>query len=78
MPYLGGIELCELLRQQEAHCDVPIVFLASGALSVDSEELDQLSVTAILPKPFSPRQLLSIVERQLAARPEIQAESTAV
>jgi hypothetical protein len=45
-----------------------LVFLSAKELELDLAELgDHLNITATLPKPFSPRQLLSTVEACLGA-----------
>jgi CheY-like chemotaxis protein len=77
MQHLSGLELCGLLRQQEAHADVPIVFITGKALSIDPDEFTELRITEILYKPFSPRQLVSIVNDRLATGTDTLAGATA-
>jgi DNA-binding response OmpR family regulator len=65
MPKVSGIELIKLLRS--ARMSVPVV-LVSGALP--AEELERhpwLQLSAILEKPFSSDQLLTVVEGVLRA-----------
>jgi CheY-like chemotaxis protein len=66
MPRLTGVELVRKLRS--AHMALPVI-LATGRLP--AEELAQnpsLQLAALLPKPFSPEDLLGTVTNVLSAR----------
>jgi DNA-binding response OmpR family regulator len=66
MPRLGGIELCRRCREHEQTKDLPIVMLTAKGYELPKEELcREFHLTAILPKPFSPRELVQTVERIL-------------
>ncbi|MEQ8787292.1 MAG: response regulator [Pirellulaceae bacterium] len=67
MPLLSGIELCERLRQMEAFRTTPIIMLTAKQLELNKEVLQQqLDVSRIMAKPFSPSQLIEAIEEQLS------------
>jgi two-component system alkaline phosphatase synthesis response regulator PhoP len=63
MPRLTGRDLIQRLRAQEQTADLPIILLTGKELELSREEIiDQWKVLAMLGKPFSPRELLQIVQ----------------
>lgn len=67
MPGMTGGELCERIRQDERLKHLPIVFLTAKGLELDRDHyLTELSVDAIISKPFSPRELARKVRECLA------------
>ena len=62
MPGETGIELCRRLKDDAATCDIPIVLLtgSEGGTLVAS---DAAGADAFVRKPFSPLELLAVVER---------------
>jgi response regulator RpfG family c-di-GMP phosphodiesterase len=62
MPRESGIELCRDLRRHERTAGIPVVLL-SGSLEVGPQHTVAAGADAYLPKPFSPLQLLAIVDR---------------
>jgi CheY-like chemotaxis protein len=63
MPRLSGLELITRIRANPATYDLPIVVLTVKGFEVSPDELaDTWDVLAVLNKPFSPRQLLRLVE----------------
>ena len=66
LPGIGGTDLCRRLRRDAATREIPIVVLSGG----DSDELERAckaGADEVIGKPFSPLQLLFVVER-LAGR----------
>jgi response regulator RpfG family c-di-GMP phosphodiesterase len=62
LPGMGGIDLCRRLRRDELTFDLPIVVLSGG----DRQELERALANGadeVVRKPFSPLELLSVVER---------------
>ncbi len=57
MPRMTGLELCHAVRQDEALRHVPVL-VVSGSIDPHDPRAAIAGVTAILPKPFSPRELL--------------------
>jgi DNA-binding response OmpR family regulator len=68
LPKLDGFTVCEILRRQTATANIPVIMLtaASGELS----RLHGLETGAndYVTKPFSPRNLVSRVQKQLQFR----------
>jgi two-component system, OmpR family, alkaline phosphatase synthesis response regulator PhoP len=63
MPRLNGLELIARVRGNPATCDLPVVVLTAKGFEVSPQELaERLGVLAVLAKPFSPRELLRLVE----------------
>jgi response regulator RpfG family c-di-GMP phosphodiesterase len=62
MPGMSGIEYCRLLRSAEATRDIRVVLL-TGSDSSTREEGMAAGADAYLVKPFSPLELLAVVER---------------
>jgi DNA-binding response OmpR family regulator len=70
MPRMDGFQLIAKLRENEATRDLPIMMLTAKGFEKDHlETAERLGVATVLPKPFSPRQLLETVEQLLAGQP---------
>jgi CheY-like chemotaxis protein len=68
MPMMTGIQLCEHIRQLPALRRTPFILLTAKCMEIDVQRLQQtLGVTAALPKPFSPSELITCIEEALAA-----------
>ena len=66
MPRMSGIELCRQLRDQPVTERLPVILLTAKAYELEHETLkSQLRLSHILHKPFSPRELLSLVRETL-------------
>ncbi|MEX0711049.1 MAG: response regulator [Pirellulales bacterium] len=67
MPRLTGLELIQRLRQNESTRHLRVVVLTAKGLELSATELaEKWGVLAVLGKPFSPRELLRIVESIVA------------
>ena len=62
MPRESGLDLCRELKSAPATASLPIVLL-SGSADLDARRNADCGADAYLPKPFSPLQLLDVVER---------------
>ena len=68
MPMMTGIQLCENLRQLPLHRRTPFILLTAKCMEIDFAKLQQkLGISAALPKPFSPSELVICIEEALAA-----------
>jgi two-component system chemotaxis response regulator CheY len=68
MPMMTGIQLCENFRQLPAHRRTPFILLTAKCMEIDFGKLQQtLGISAALPKPFSPSELVTCIEEALAA-----------
>ena len=66
MPRVNGFELCKRLAASEATKSVPVVMLTAKGLEFDGETAERdLGVCAVISKPFSPRELLALVNEML-------------
>ena len=70
MPGLTGLELIRMVRQ--ASMSVPIILTSGmlGTLSLDEQPL--LDCRAVLAKPFTPEQLITLVQDVLPAKPGLK------
>ena len=68
MPLMTGIQLCEHIRQLPAHRHTPFILLTAKCMEIDVTKLQEtLAISAALPKPFSPSELITCIEETLAA-----------
>ncbi len=69
MPYLSGLELCAKLRGDAMTASIPVIMLTARGFSLDAEEMKNSNIRKILPKPFSPREVLASVQEILNRQP---------
>jgi response regulator RpfG family c-di-GMP phosphodiesterase len=67
MPGMSGLELCRALKDDPATSDVAVVLL-TGVEAGTQKQADLAGADAFLRKPFSPLELLSVVERLAGGR----------
>ena len=65
MPRLGGLELCRRLKQIAATCEIPAIMLTARGFSLDKAAMEDAGIQMCLSKPFSPRDLLEMVDNML-------------
>lgn len=63
MPRLNGIDACRRLREDEATRDLTIVMLTAAAGDSVESEAEQAGADMFLTKPFSPLDLLRLVDQ---------------
>ena len=69
MPRLDGLALARRIRSSPAVSDLPIVMLTAKGYELRHDKVEQeLSLKAVLAKPFSPRELVARVEEILHQR----------
>jgi len=68
MPQMTGIEVARHLRSDPLTAGIPIVMLTAKAQEADKELGRSVGVHAYLVKPFSPLELLQIVDDVLSRR----------
>lgn len=67
MPRLTGLELLERMRSTPSLVDLPAIMLTAKGLELSRDELrERFNVYALVGKPFSPRELLRLVQEALA------------
>jgi putative two-component system response regulator len=62
MPGMSGLEVCKLLKTNEATADIGIVLL-TGSEGGSAENAEAVGADSFLRKPFSPLELLAVTER---------------
>lgn len=68
MTEISGPELCRRLRASDRYAITPIILLTAQGLEQDIASLrEELQISAALPRPFSPDDLVHTVEKCLAA-----------
>jgi CheY-like chemotaxis protein len=73
MPGMNGGDLCRWIRQEPALAAFPVILLTAKGLEIDAAYYrETLGVSAVLTKPFSPRELTRLVQENLAAGASIQ------
>jgi response regulator RpfG family c-di-GMP phosphodiesterase len=68
MPGMSGAELCKRLKAEERTRDIPIVLL-TGADPEEARRAQRAGASALVHKPFSPLDLLAVVERVAGGTP---------
>lgn len=77
MPRLSGLELLERVRQTPTLACLPAIMLTAKGLELSRDELrERLNVFALVGKPFSPRELLRLVQAALATANPLAAGAT--
>lgn len=67
MPFLTGTELARKLHESERTRGIPVLLLTARGYAIDPDERKSANLRGLLAKPFSPRELLAEIERELAA-----------
>ena len=71
MPRLDGIELARRVRGRAETRQIPIILLTAKGFELDETQLSgDLSPLRVVPKPFSPRELLQLVQEMQCAAAE--------
>lgn len=65
MPRVNGLEVVKQLRQDPTTMRIPVVLLTANHCQKDQAEVQALGIVAYLVKPFSPLELLHLVQRVL-------------
>ena len=64
MPRLDGFGLCRRIREHEHTRHLPIFMLTAKGYEMPRDEVtEQLGVLRVVAKPFSPRELLQLIEQ---------------
>jgi CheY-like chemotaxis protein len=79
MPRLGGLGLIERLRHRPDTKQLPVIVLSAKGFELKPQELaERWGVLAVVGKPFSPRELLRLVESAIPIPASAVGESTAL
>ncbi|MDX1510467.1 MAG: response regulator [Nitriliruptorales bacterium] len=69
MPGMSGLEVCAKLRSSEEHARLPIVLLTARDTDEDRRAGMDAGADYYLSKPFSPLELIDIIEELLSVKP---------
>ncbi len=67
MPKRDGFDVCQTLRADPVHRDVPIIMLTAKSRDIEREKGMALGATDYVTKPFSTRDLVTTVRKHLTA-----------
>ncbi len=65
LPEIDGLEVCKMLRRDPATMNIPIIMLTAKAAEVDRIVGLEVGADDYVTKPFSPRELVLRVKKQL-------------
>jgi two-component system cell cycle response regulator DivK len=65
LPKLSGLDATRLLRADPRTANIPLVVVTSFALSGDDRRAMDAGASAYLAKPYSPRELMALINRFL-------------
>ncbi|TWT88911.1 Transcriptional regulatory protein SrrA [Pseudobythopirellula maris] len=66
MPEMTGVELCRELRKSKRYSETPLILLTAKGIELELSKLkDEFGLTACFPKPFSPAELVAVVQETL-------------
>jgi PAS domain S-box-containing protein len=68
MPVLGGLDATQMIREDPAHQNLPIVALTAGGFNEDRDRFFAAGVNDYLTKPFEYKDLIAALERNLPNR----------
>ena len=77
MPRLDGFGLIERLRHHAPTAALPVYMLTAKGFEIAEAAVERWGLRGIMPKPFSPRQLLELVEGTIGP-PEASLEAAAM
>ncbi|MFH0855954.1 MAG: response regulator [Candidatus Omnitrophota bacterium] len=65
MPMIGGVEACEMLNEDPAGQDVPIIVVSALSKSQDKRKAYKEGVVIYVDKPIEKKELILAIERAL-------------
>lgn len=71
MPHLSGLELCQRLKRIPATQNIPALMLTARGFAVDPQAMTDAGIKMCLHKPFSPREILTVVKQMSLETAEV-------
>jgi two-component system cell cycle response regulator DivK len=65
LPKMSGLDATRTLKADARTSDIPVIVITSFALSGDREKAAEAGAVSYLAKPYSPRELLTLVRQYL-------------
>ena len=69
MPGMSGLEVCATIRDSKEHGGLPIVMLTARDTDEDRRAGMEAGADAYLSKPFSPLELIQVIEQLMSVKP---------
>jgi len=66
LPEVDGLEVCKILRRDQSTASIPVIMLTARAAEMDRVLGLELGADDYVTKPFSPRELLARIRKQLS------------
>jgi two-component system chemotaxis response regulator CheY len=66
MPEMNGIEFLRILKQNEVHANVPVIFITTESSEARMEEAKEMGVAGYIKKPFVPETIKKILYEVLS------------
>ncbi len=76
MPDMDGFEVCRRLKQDDATCDIPVIFITSFGKVSDETKGFELGAVDYITKPFQPAVVKARIETHMALRRAREALSS--
>ena len=74
MPRVDGFELSRRIRGNEATKDLPILMLTAKGFELEQQEMmEKWGIVDIVAKPFSPRELVRLIDQIVGSAPAATA-----
>jgi CheY-like chemotaxis protein len=74
MPGMTGMEVAELMSVYEEFRSIPVVILTARGFYLDKGDLARANVANVVSKPFSPRELLTLIKNVLGSVVSVGSE----
>lgn len=71
MPAMSGLELCDVIKQDESLCHIPVILLTAKSAREDITEGYKTGADSYITKPFSSQLLLTRVDNLLSSRRQL-------
>jgi two-component system phosphate regulon response regulator PhoB len=76
LPEVDGLEVCKILRRDQTTASIPVIMLTARAAEMDRVLGLELGADDYVTKPFSPRELLIRIKKQLGRMRTGEDQST--
>lgn len=63
MPGMDGLEVLSALKADPATAEIPVIILTARGHTLTREQAEKTGAAAFLTKPYSPTELISIIEK---------------
>ena len=62
MPVMTGLEMVEKMRENHETKNIPVIMLTARNFDINDQLQKKLSISECIGKPFSPKQILRVIE----------------